>query len=197
MLTYSIKNSTLFISTRNSNNERISSEFFKDCFKSNKIYSMKSVNSICISGNISSIGESAFMNIQQIKSIKIIPDVVCSIANNAFSYNQRLTTVEMNDKILSIGPSAFENCPNLTDVTLGESLVIIGHRVFADDRSLKNIRIPHTVDFCSEDAFTGTSIDKTYLENVKRNIQCRNESLYKTTPAGLHYKEVTKYKRGE
>ena len=54
----------------------------------------------------------------------------------------------------------------------------------------------HTLNFCDESAFDGSSIDMSvYLEDVQRSIHCRNKSINTTIPAGLHYKDVSKYKR--
>ena len=197
MLLYSIIQSTVHISTKDGDIERIPKDFFYNNFKNSSL--QKSINEICISGKISGIGESAFRNLPNLKNVRLKPDVICNIASNAFSNNMKLLNVEMNDNILTLGPSAFEYCPNLINVKLGQSLVIIGYRAFADDASLnfKNINIPHTVYFCDESAFDGTSIDKSiYLDNIQRSIRCRNKSIHTTTPSGLHYKEVSKYKRG-
>ena len=197
MLLYSIIQTTLHISTKDGDVERIPKDFFYDNFRNSRL--KKSINEIRISGKISGIGESAFRNIQNLKIVRLMPDIICTIASNAFSDNVQLLNTEMNDNIISTGPSAFENCPNLINVKLGQSLCIIGHRAFANDISLncENINIPYTLNFCGENAFYGTPIHMTdYLEDIHRSIRCRNESINTTTPAGLHYKEVSKYKRG-
>lgn len=196
MLLYSIIQSTLHISTKDGYIERIPKDFFNDNFKNSHL--KKSINEILISGKISAVGESAFRNLPNLKIVKLEPEVICNIASNAFSDNLQLLNVEMNDNVVSLGPSAFEHCPSLINVKFSPSLMIIGHRAFADDTSLnyKNINIPYTVYFCDESAFDGTVIDMSvYLANKQRSIRCRNESIDKTTPAGLHYKEVSKYKR--
>ena len=196
MLLYSIVQTTLHISTKDGDVERIPKDFFYDNFRNSHL--KKSINEICISGKISGIGESAFRDLPNLKIVRIIPDIICNIASNAFSDNMRLLNVEMNNNILSLGPSSFEHCPSLINVKFSESLVIIGHRAFADDVSLnyKNINIPYTLNFCDESAFDGSSIDMSvYLEDVQRSIHCRNNSINTTTPAGLHYKDVSKYKR--
>lgn len=194
MLLYSITKSTLHISTKDDEIEKIPENFFHDNFMNPRL--RKSINEICISGKISSVGKRAFKNISGLRTIRLIPDVICSIASNAFSDNICLSNIQMNDNILSIGPSAFENCPTLRDIKFSQSLVIIGHRAFANDESLIDIYIPHTVDFCDKTAFDGTNIDQDYfLQDMQRSIECRNKSI-ETTNGGFHYLSVNKYKRG-
>ena len=131
MLLYSIIQTTLHISTKDGDVERIPKDFFYDNFRNSRL--KKSINEIRISGKISGIGESAFRNIPNLKIVRLMPDIICNIASNAFSDNMQLLNVEMNNNILSLGPSSFEHCPRLINVKFSESLVIIGHRAFADD----------------------------------------------------------------
>ncbi|MBO5223249.1 MAG: leucine-rich repeat protein, partial [Clostridia bacterium] len=71
-----------------------------------------------------------------------IPDSVTSIGNYAFENCDNLTIIEIPDSVTSIGNSAFENCSSLTSVVIGDSVTSIGRSAFENCSSLTSITIP-------------------------------------------------------
>ncbi|MBQ2999200.1 MAG: leucine-rich repeat protein [Clostridia bacterium] len=55
-----------------------------------------------------------------------------TIADNAFSYCERLTGITIPASVTSIGNAAFLNCNSLTTITLPESVTSIGNQAFSD-----------------------------------------------------------------
>ena len=103
MLLYSIIQTTLHISTKDGDVERIPKDFFYNNFRNSRL--KKSINEICISGKISGIGESAFRNLPNLKIVRLIPDIICNIASNAFSDNMQLRKIRGENR-LRILPAA-------------------------------------------------------------------------------------------
>lgn len=72
----------------------------------------KADSSYTVPRGIQSIGDDAFCDCSNLKSVSI-PDSVTSIGNNAFYWCSSLTSVSIPDSVTSIGNKAFEGCPNL------------------------------------------------------------------------------------
>ena len=86
-----------------------------------------------------------------------VPSTVSSIADAAFAFNNRLTSVTMPDSVTTLGTKAFRDCPNLTSLTLGSGLANIGNEAFRDCCALTSITMPDSVTSVGSNAFTGCS----------------------------------------
>ena len=64
-----------------------------------------------------------------------------TIADNAFSYCERLTSVTIPNSVTNIGKSAFLNCNSLTTITIPESVTSIGNQAFSHCDSLTTITV--------------------------------------------------------
>ena len=63
---------------------------------------------------------------------KIDEKVVTSIGNDAFVFNQSLTSITISKSVTKIGVSAFWSCRNLTSVIIPDSITSIGGWAFKD-----------------------------------------------------------------
>ena len=75
----------------------------------------KTATSFTIPDSVTTIGDSAFYNCDNLTSVAI-PDSVTTIHNSAFYSCSSLTSVVIPDSVTTIGDSAFSWCSNLTSV---------------------------------------------------------------------------------
>ena len=115
-----------------------------------------SVTSIVIEEGVTSIGDYAFENCDNLTSITI-PGNVESIGESAFYNCDNLTDVTLQDGVKSIGRSAFIWCNNLTNIVLPNSVTSIGYFAFKDCTSLTSIKIPSSVTSMDSKAFYNCS----------------------------------------
>ena len=102
--------------------------------------------------NVTSIGEKAFYNCDNITSV-VIPDSVTTIGNYAFYQCYSLKSVVIGDSVTSIGDSAFSYCDSLKNVVIPDSVTSIGSHAFSYCDSLKNVMIGDNVTSIGEWAF--------------------------------------------
>ena len=115
-----------------------------------------SVTSIVIEEGVTSIGDYAFENCDNLTSITI-PGNVESIGEDAFYNCDNLTDVTLQDGVKSIGRSAFIWCNNLTNIVPPNSVTSIGYFAFKDCTSLTSIKIPSSVTSMDSKAFYNCS----------------------------------------
>lgn len=85
-----------------------------------------------------------------------IPDKVKVIAEEAFLYNDKMTSVVIPSSIKTISFGAFKNCSALTSVTIKNGVEEIGDWAFTFCTKLTSISIPSSVKSIGSDAFTDT-----------------------------------------
>ena len=126
-------------------------------------YGNKSIASIEITGNVTSIGYAAFYNCSNLSSV-VIGDSVTSIGDSAFYYCENLTNVIIGDDVTSIGSSAFSNCSNLENVVIGNSITIINSYAFSYCYNLTTIVIPSSITSIAANAFYScNSLETVYF----------------------------------
>lgn len=103
--------------------------------------------------NSSKINDMTFYNCKSLTSI-VIGDNVTSIGNNVFYGCSSLTSVVIGSGVTSIDNYAFWNCSNLINVTIGNSVASIGESAFNDCSSLTSIIIPDSVTSIGSSAFS-------------------------------------------
>ena len=111
-----------------------------------------SVTSIVIEEGVTSIGDYAFENCDNLTSITI-PGNVESIGEGAFYSCNNLTDVTLQDGVKSIGDSAFIWCNNLTNIVLPNSVTSVGRYAFYKCTGLTSITIPDSVTSIGASAF--------------------------------------------
>ena len=110
------------------------------------------IKSICLGGDVTSIGTSVFRNCTSLASITI-PNNVTSIGNSAFNNCRSLTSITLPDGVTSIGDSAFNGCLPLTSVTIPDSVTSIGNSAFNNCYALASVTLPDSVTSIGNSAF--------------------------------------------
>ncbi len=118
-----------------------------------------SITSAVIGSGVTRIGDSAFYECSNLKSVTI-PDSVTSIGTCAFLRCESLTSITIPDSVTSIDETAFGECSNLKSVTIPESVTSIGAWTFADCSRLTSVTIPDSVTSIGDHAFE-------YCSNLK------------------------------
>ena len=103
---------------------------------SNKYDADKDCWVITFDGDITTIGNAAFVYCSSLTSVTI-PDSVTEIGGGAFYGCSRLTSVTIPDSVTTIGDAAFNDCSRLTSVTIPDSVTTIGVGAFCGCSSLK------------------------------------------------------------
>ena len=110
------------------------------------------LTSITIPGNVESIGESAFYNCDNLTDVTL-QDGVKSIGDAAFIWCNNLTNIVLPNSITSIEGFAFKDCTSLTSITIPDGVTSIGEAVFYNCTSLTSITIPDSVTSIGNRAF--------------------------------------------
>ena len=87
-----------------------------------------------------------------------IPNGVTSIGDDAFSYQDGLSSVTIPNSITSIGSGAFYNCKGLTSVTIPGSVTSIDSSAFSGCNGLTSLTISNGVKSIGGGAFFGCSV---------------------------------------
>lgn len=112
------------------------------------------IKSITIPNHITSIGNYAFCNCNDLTSI-VIPDSVTIIGEYAFYNCKGLTSVRLPNNIISIKDNTFGGCKKLTHITIPNNVKNIGDYAFNHCDSLLSIYIPDSVTHINGGAFFG------------------------------------------
>ena len=104
---------------------------------------------------VTSIGDDAFMNNKNIKSV-IIPKTVTDIGTGAFSYCDSLTTVKLPDHLTRIADKLFRGCGQLVSVAIPSIVTSIGSYAFQSCSSLTSLTLPASLSFVGVYAFNST-----------------------------------------
>ncbi|MBR1750301.1 MAG: leucine-rich repeat domain-containing protein, partial [Ruminococcus sp.] len=95
-----------------------------------------------------------------------MPNSVTSIGNSAFSDCENLTSITIPNSVTSIGDWAFDGCTSLESITIPDSVTSIGGYTFYGCESLKNVMIPKIVKSIGNKAF-GYSLDRSINNDAK------------------------------
>ena len=118
-------------------------------------FSGSDIQTVSVSGDLTSIGESAFASCRYLKSISL-PNNLTSIGANAFTYSA-LTSVSLPDSLQTIGTETFMECRSLTEVSIGAGLTVIPERCFTCT-PLEEIVIPNNIERIEDEAFYASSL---------------------------------------
>jgi len=122
------------------------------------------LDSISIPDGVETIGVTAFQ-FTGLKSL-VIPNSVLSIGYMAFVNCENLVSVKLSDSLIKLGTAAFMQCYQLESITLPESLSSMDNSVFMNCTSLISVNIPSSMKSISESAFKGcTSLDSLVIPN--------------------------------
>jgi len=97
-----------------------------------------------IPDSVTKIADSAFAWCKKLTSITI-PDSVTEIGNQAFLWCEGLTSITVPGSVTSIGYGTFLGCTGLTSIIISDGVTEIGDHAFNQCTSLKNIILPNSV----------------------------------------------------
>ena len=121
---------------------------------------LQNEDTIIIPDIVTSIADGAFSGIDGVKTV-IIPGSVEKIGANAFSYNSTLETIIIEDGVKEIGESAFRNCENLKKVIIPDTVTSIGKYGFQDCKNLEEVKLSNNIKKLEESLFWGCTNLKT------------------------------------
>lgn len=132
------------------------------------------LKSITIPNSVVSIGNYAFWKCSGLTSV-VIPDGVKYIEGNAFNECTGLTSVTIPNSVTNIGYYAFWKCSSLTKVTIPNSVTSIGGYAFLGCSSLTSITIPNSVTSIEAQAFSNCpGLTSIVVESGNKNYDSRN-----------------------
>lgn len=102
---------------------------------------------------LTTIGESAFLNCESLKSIDI-PNKVTTIKISAFEECLALESITIPTSVNTIERSAFNKCESLVSVVIPSSVTIIDEFLFSGCKSLISITIPTSIKTIGQYAFS-------------------------------------------
>lgn len=105
---------------------------------------------------VESIGENAFRNCNNLRSITI-PNSVTVIKNSAFYGCRSLTSINIPNGVTDIEVQALSGCTSLTSVTIPNSVTSIGSCAFLGCTALTSITIPKSVTSIESQVFAKCS----------------------------------------
>lgn len=105
---------------------------------------------------ITSIGDDAFRNLSNLKTVHIASSVT-RIGVGAFEGCSSLTSITIPSSVASIEQSAFASCSSLTSFTIPSSVTTIEERAFWGCSSLTSVTIPRSITSIEKKAFVGCS----------------------------------------
>ena len=131
------------------------------------------LESVSLSGAVTSIGEDAFKSCSALKRIDI-PDSVTRISGGAFTYCTSLGEVVLGDGLTTIYGyannyvdtyqdnsyeqyGAFAGCTALTNIVFGASLQTIGNQCFARCEALPRLTLPDSLTSLGVQCFYGST----------------------------------------
>ena len=116
----------------------------------------RSLTSLILPSNVTSIGYSAFYGCIRLTSLTL-PSSVTSIGSSAFEGCRSLTSLILPSSVTEIGSSAFYGCSGLTSLTLPSSVTSIGWATFSGCSGLTSLTLPSSVTSIDGRAFYGCS----------------------------------------
>ena len=133
---------------------------------------------------ITSIGENAFKEKSNIKSVKI-PNSVNSIGSRAFYGCSALEDINLPDNLTSISETCFYGCKNITKIVIPQNVTAIGEWAFYNCINLKSLSIPASLLSIGNVAFSQcNNLTSVYITDLASWFKI---SFYDITSNPLYY----------
>jgi len=165
-----IPNSVVSIGEEAFANSTLSSIIIPDSIVSIGAHAFKSchlLSSITIPNSVLSIGEGAFSG-SGLKSISI-PVSIKTIPDSSFYGCIYLKSVHLHNTVTSIGNSAFGACSELVDIRIPDSVNYIGDMAFSEC-PVKIFNIPDSVTFIGSNVFFNSGLETINIHKSKANF---------------------------
>ena len=114
------------------------------------------IKTIALPQGLTSIGEYAFWDLQNLTSV-VIPEGVTSIGKGAFSVCPALKSIVIPNSVINIGDNAFSSCESLQSINIPNGLITISRGIFKNCSSLTSVAIPNSVTTIKNSAFYNCS----------------------------------------
>ncbi len=122
--------------------------------------------SITIPETVTTIGQGAFSNCDELTSIEL-PASVTSIASHVFLDCDKLANVKCVAGITTIPKSMFARCKSLTEIVLSEDLSVIESAAFSGCGNLSTMQFPAKLTEIGDDAFQQTGLLEVNLSQCE------------------------------
>ena len=113
-----------------------------------------------IQSGVTTIGDDAFYNCQEMTSISI-PSTVTKIGDSAFQWCGKLQSVSIPSSVTELGEHAFARCSSLTSIKIPASVIKIGRWAFANCNNLRSVTILNGTVTLYDYIFDGCPSDLT------------------------------------
>lgn len=144
------------------------------------------IKSVTIAEGVTTIGENAFWQCENLVSVSI-PDSVVNMESQVFNGCKKLTTVNIPDGITEIGEYMFADCESLVKITIPDSVTKIAPDAFNECTSLESVTLPDSLQSIGESAFyCCTTLTEIHLPESLKTIgdhafyECTGITLLKT-----------------
>ncbi|MDR0858385.1 MAG: leucine-rich repeat domain-containing protein [Oscillospiraceae bacterium] len=125
---------------------------------------------VTLPANLTAIADKAFNGNSFVEGV-IIPGTVKTIGDAAFQDCSNLRTVSIKDgSLTTISANAFLNCKRLSSVNIPNTTKTIGANAFQATISLKNIILPNGLTTIGNSAFQMSAIDKLTIPDSVTSI---------------------------
>lgn len=113
-------------------------------------------------GKIKTIEAGAFSKVEIESGITplssiVLPKVITTIGDDAFSYNTSLTSIKIPNTVTTIGKRAFYGCTNLTSIEIPDSVTYIGDYCFWNCNRLQKIKLSKKIQTINQGLLEGCS----------------------------------------
>ena len=162
-------------------------------------YKSENLERVVIKAPITKIEMNTFAKCFNLKSV-VLPNTIREIDSYAFQYCRSLTSINIPSSLKVLNRAVFEDCSSLVSIDLKNCESISSYtfsgctnlqnvkmekcrgigNIFRYCTSLKEIRIPESVQFIAGDAFRGcSSLEKVYVCNPDTRIEINS---FEATP---------------
>lgn len=101
----------------------------------------------------------------------IIPEQCTSIAESAFENLENLRSVEIGAPIQAIGASAFRGCRRLETITLPGAVISVDARAFEGCEQLESVEFPDQLRELGAFAFAGSGLKEAHIPDGIKRLQ--------------------------